>query len=579
LGRTALLFCFGLVFAQQNGPVNARRDSQSPTFTTGVKVVLVPVVVRDRHGRAIGNLTEKDFQILDNGKPQTIAGFSALKHESPLSSNVAAIATTPLKGASSHIESMPATPEPVEVKPLPARFFIYLFDDLDIRFEDVARVREAAEAHFKNPLAGADRAAIDTVSGRSAVDFTADSEALKDAVSRLRWTPVAGRGGMECPDVSYYMADLVITKADGQAIDALTYHTAVCAHVRPELARDIARAASERKLIMGREDTSLRLAAIRRAIERLARLRGERILILVSPGFFAGTAEGNRAMAEVLDLAAKNNVVVDGLNVRGVIQAPEEQDVAGRVLTGRQAPPKASSPDQQWTRYRRESARAEEDAMKDLAEGTGGTLFHNNNRLQLGFTRLATLPEYSYVLAFSPAELNADGRFHRLKIRAPHEKGATIEARRGYFALASDAEPRHSIGELEETFFSAGERNEIPVVLQTGYSKPNTADVVEAYVVARISVGSFRFEKIANRSHGSVDIVVAVFDSLGKNVAHVAETERLSIDNATLTKSDPAVTLRWEFPGIKPGDYVIRFLVHEPKTGGTTIVNRTLKVL
>ena len=37
-------------------------------------------------------------------------------------------------------------------------------------------------------------------------------------------------------------------------------------------------------------------------------------------------------MAEVLELAAKNNVTIHGLSVRGVIQAPEEEDVAGPVL-------------------------------------------------------------------------------------------------------------------------------------------------------------------------------------------------------------------------------------------------------
>ena len=577
--RISLLFCCGLLFAQQNVPVEGRRDPSGPIFRTGVNVVLVPVVARDRHGRAIGSLTERDFQILDNGKPQTISGFSLVKHEGPSPRVSPPEASANLDGAGAHSETSPAAPQSVEVRTPPARFFLYLFDDLNIRFEELARVRDAAGAHFKKSLSGADRAAIDTVSGRNALDFTTDREKLEDAVSRLRWVPVAGRGGMECPDVSYYMADLVITKADPLALDALTYHTALCAHVRPELARYIARAASERKLIMGKDDTRLTLAAVRRAILRLAGLRGERVIILASPGFFAGTTEANRTMAELLELAAKNNVIVHGLSVHGVIQAPEDEDVAGRVLVGRRAPPRASSPDQQWIRYRRETAQADEDVMKDLAEGTGGAFFRNNNDLWLGFTHLATVPEYSYVLAFSPGKPVPDGSFHRLKVRVPNDKGVTIEARRGYYALPRDSEPPDSTAELKDTFFSPAERNDIPVVLQTGYSKPNTADVVKVFVVARISVGSFSFEKVADRSRDAVDVVVALFDSNGTQVTHAAETERLSLDDDYLRKSDPAITLRWEFPKIKPGDYVIRFLVRETKTGGTTIINRTLKVL
>jgi VWFA-related protein len=579
LGKIALLFVSGLVFAQQNSPVNDRHDSQSPTFRTGVNVVLVPVVVRDRQGRAVGNLTQSDFQLLDNGRPQTISAFSVIRHVDSVSSGFAAPPSDPLGGGKAQMATSRTAPQSVEVKLPPARSFIYLFDDLGIRFEDLARVREAAGAHFKNSDSGTDRAAIYTVSGRNSLEFTTDREKLEDAVSRLRWGVVAGRGGMDCPDVSYYMADLVINKADSQALDALAYHTVECAHVRPELARQIARGASERRLMMGREDTKLTLATVRRAIRRLAGLPGERVIILVTPGFFAATAEGNKAMTEVLELAAKNNVIIHGLSVRGVVQAPEEEEVARRVMVGRQAPPRASSPDQRWIRYRREGAQADGDVMKDLAEGTGGTFFENNNDLRLGFKRLATVPEYSYLLAFSPVELNPDGSFHKLKILTPDEKGATIEARRGYFALARDAEPRSSTAELQDVFFSPTERNDIPVVVQPGYSKPNTADVVKVYVAARISVGSFSFEKIGGRSHDAIEVVVGLFDSAGTYVTDAAETERLSLDDDTLRKGDPAISLRWEFPGNQPGDYFIRFVVREPKTGATTLINRMLKIL
>ncbi|HTA42256.1 MAG TPA: hypothetical protein VK789_07410, partial [Bryobacteraceae bacterium] len=38
------------------------------TFSTRVNLVSVPVVVRDRAGRAVGNLTKEDFQLFDKGK-------------------------------------------------------------------------------------------------------------------------------------------------------------------------------------------------------------------------------------------------------------------------------------------------------------------------------------------------------------------------------------------------------------------------------------------------------------------------------------------------------------------------------
>src|SRR3954453_2794433 len=48
-------------------------------FKARVNLVPVPVVVRDRKGKAVGTLTKEDFQLLDRGKPQFIARFSVEK--------------------------------------------------------------------------------------------------------------------------------------------------------------------------------------------------------------------------------------------------------------------------------------------------------------------------------------------------------------------------------------------------------------------------------------------------------------------------------------------------------------------
>ena len=49
------------------------------TFSAKVNLVMVPVVVRDGKGKAIGTLKKEDFQLFDKGKPQVIARFSVEK--------------------------------------------------------------------------------------------------------------------------------------------------------------------------------------------------------------------------------------------------------------------------------------------------------------------------------------------------------------------------------------------------------------------------------------------------------------------------------------------------------------------
>ena len=45
-------------------------------FTSSSSLVQVPVVVRDNSGQATGALRAEDFQLFDNGKPETISHFS-----------------------------------------------------------------------------------------------------------------------------------------------------------------------------------------------------------------------------------------------------------------------------------------------------------------------------------------------------------------------------------------------------------------------------------------------------------------------------------------------------------------------
>ena len=76
--------CFALMMwshllAQQ--PTDTQPHDSTYTFKSNVDLVLVPVVVRDKQGRAVGNLKRGDFQISDNNKPQAITGFMVQKRE------------------------------------------------------------------------------------------------------------------------------------------------------------------------------------------------------------------------------------------------------------------------------------------------------------------------------------------------------------------------------------------------------------------------------------------------------------------------------------------------------------------
>src|SRR6266851_3976394 len=57
------------------GP-SIRAQEAGATIAVDVKVVTLPVTVRDKHGKIIRDLAKDDFTLLEDGRPQTIKYFS-----------------------------------------------------------------------------------------------------------------------------------------------------------------------------------------------------------------------------------------------------------------------------------------------------------------------------------------------------------------------------------------------------------------------------------------------------------------------------------------------------------------------
>ena len=63
-----------LLFA--NWPVYGQDSPAATTLSVDVKVVTLPVTVRDKHGQIVRNLTKDDFLLEEDGHPQTIRYFA-----------------------------------------------------------------------------------------------------------------------------------------------------------------------------------------------------------------------------------------------------------------------------------------------------------------------------------------------------------------------------------------------------------------------------------------------------------------------------------------------------------------------
>ena len=110
-------------------------------------------------------------------------------------------------------------------------------------------------------------------------------------------------------------------------------------------------------------------------------LPGQRTMILISPGFFTVTPSALAEKSAVLDTAARANVTINAMDARGLytteIDASERGGSSSQdLMTGQHA------------NYHADAMNFNEDVMAELADGTGGTFFHNSNDLEGGFKSL-----------------------------------------------------------------------------------------------------------------------------------------------------------------------------------------------
>jgi VWFA-related protein len=154
-------------------------------------------------------------------------------------------------------------------------------------------------------------------------------------------------------------------------------------------------------------------------VRRMEKLPGQRTLILVSPGFLDVEAEALTAESKILDAAAQFNLVISTLDARGLYTSE---------LTASERGPGSGG---QNLEYRRSEMRLEENPMSELANGTGGTFFHNNNDLSAGFKLLTAAPEVVYLLELPLDDVEAGSGYHNLKVKVDRD-GLDVQARRGY---------------------------------------------------------------------------------------------------------------------------------------------------
>ncbi len=410
-----------IVFASAVCAQNAG-DSQEPGTGSTLKVqsnlVVIRAVVRDGRGKPVNGLAKEDFRIFDRGKEQSVVQFE----EESATSN-------------------PSTPPPVPghaAAPPSAtdtdRFIALYFDDLNTSAADLMQARDAADRYFTANLRPRDHIAVFTAT-KALTNFTSDPRQLHEALFQLNASSRVPARVHECPDLSDYQAMQMVQDSDMQSSEWVVALAEVKICAPPPDPRGTAaaiRMLAERIAARSQGMARDNLSMISQVVKYIAGAPGSRTVVLVSPGFLTDTEE--LTIDRTIDRALRAQVVINSLDPKGLSVLLREGDASNGSMI---------LPDPHATAARHHLDREKEfmgaDVLAEVAQGTGGEFFHDDNDLRAGFDRLAGHPD-EYVLAFAPGDIKLDGKFHEVKITfAEKQKGYTIQARRGYFAVKPEA--------------------------------------------------------------------------------------------------------------------------------------------
>lgn len=376
---------------------------QQPTFRAGVEIVEVQAVVTDAQGNPVTGLTQDDFEIRENNRPQTIAAFSTVdipieRDERPLYSPTA------------------ITPDVLTNSGREGRVYLIAFDDIPPTYALRARVflRRFIERH----VGANDIVAIGyfSVGARNSQEFTSNKRVLLQSLDKFTggFTAEAPVAAAAAPEAA--AGD---DTADAQATQA---------PARPEagtLENLDGLDAEARFKLRGR------MKAFRDIVEFLAQVPGQRkSLLYLSTGIGDAVSsvidyQGGVMPIEMEDAhiamraAATGNVAIYPIDPRGLqadgggeFTSLEETQAAGQTAAARLS---AIS-----------NARM-------LAESTGGFAFLNQNNFDRAFERLVQENSSYYVLGYYSSDDRRNGRFRRMEVRVKRP-GLQVRSRSGYLA-------------------------------------------------------------------------------------------------------------------------------------------------
>jgi VWFA-related protein len=557
-----LMACLILSLAAFSYPVQQKEQPpqqpvvprKTPTFSVEAAMVVVDVSVRDRKGNLVPGLKRGDFKVYEDNVPQDIVTFAAedIAIGGQKIEAVPAAPSTPAKAeASPEPKVIPVkaevAPEPKEApstqptinlglepdKPVKKedlagkRLVIFFFDLSSLGTENLIRSVDAATEFLSKQTGPQDLIAIASYDSQLNLvqDFTNDRDLLLKTMASFT-----------APDTGESQEDLSDADTSGDV------------YVPDTVQFDVF-------------NTDRRLQAVEN-LAKMYREFPERKSLLYFSGGGRGTTgdENNAQIRSTVDNANRSNMSIYAVDTRGLIATPPggmaSQASAGRGMFSGSAMSR-----------QRSNLSSSQETMATLSHDTGGKLFTDSNDLSLAMKQVQLDSHIYYVIGYFSSNPKEDGKYRKIRVEVT-QPGLKVEHRPGYFAAKHFAQLNQQEKDLQLQQALNVDRPfvDVPLILQANYFRKDNST---AYVPISLELDGdgLEFETSGANREGKFEFVAQAIDGKGKvtGVARDAVQLKLPADKYERIKAG-GIFYSTGFQ-LKPGDYKLKFLVRDNKTG------------
>lgn len=533
--------------------VAAQTDSSTQTIKAETRLVLLDVVVTDKKGAPITDLTAEEFQVLEDGKPQQIASFSK--------ETVAEPSTAPPRTLPPDV----FTNDPSQRGSGPVA--ILLIDLINTPMEERPRMRTAVLKYLKEDLLKGQRTAIYALADNliRLQDYTDDPRllqaAVENSVAGARQTDNKREVSKELQEMRGRAAQMGMGAAMENAIKSF----------------DRFESALQANLMVNRVASTVE--AMKAIAAVAAEKPGRKALVWVTASFpirILNADENKEFSGEVRNAAralTDAQVAVYGVDVRGMVGFDRTQGMQIDAYGG-----------DQLARARAETAAMQHDersqldstqgSIQQLSDSTGGRAFLGRNDIHGAIAAGVADSARAYNLAYYPSNRDLNGKFRKIQVKLVR-KGLQLRHRTGYYAVDSGmrlAKRDVLDGVLPSAPNPAGEVHFY--VRLTG--APGAAGKIDAAFAVLPS--SVQFQDKEGAKSAKLEFHVIAVDAEGKVKTDHRQPAEIKLDAQQFqaaAASGVPFTLRLGFP---PGSYRLRLGVRDPATGKVGMVDAPITI-